>query len=283
MTCRECMDLMVAFLEGTRSAPSAPGFQAHLGTCGRCSEVWNALNGKGDLEGTPDLAPRVLERTTGPACESASLALAQAERPLDPLVAEHLRHCPRCQALRAVLDWLVPTLRRMGDLPPPRPLASVLPVPEKARARRASGGWVPRPLVGLQVAYLGGVLLVGIGQVDAPARLLRGASRTVAQAVEWQGTEKPMALSVVRGCEPLSLAAWRMGGSRTPVWRVSSRMIPRAGGPVAVFRSGIRRMAAALAGCVRSGMRLWLKAWSLPSAFLTGNGSQAVRDSTRVP
>lgn len=223
MICRDFERRLEDWVDGRLASADGAACDRHLAECPRCREL-AALAGGPDRgasrvpEPPPDLAPEILARTSGAACERARERLAplvdpsedgplpEAERAVLEL---HLEACADCRALRAELVALGEDLPRLAELDPgPGFVEGVLARTSHRRAAaarlaerlrrlgdRLGSGLLPRlvrrPRFAWEAAYVAVLLLTPLiasaGSPDAAAqaveRLGRAGGATVASAV----------------------------------------------------------------------------------------------------
>lgn len=186
--CRAWLDALADYLDDDLPPDERRRFEHHASVCPRCAALLATVRGDSPhCEGTFDVAEAVLAHTSGPACCVVERALAAGDesRPhaADPLVREHLAHCPPCRALEEALAWMVPLLPEMGEAQPDATFTA-----DVLRATRACGSAPGRsrltewwkqatsaPLFQWQAAYVGAAFLVVLGGSPfTPAHGVRG-------------------------------------------------------------------------------------------------------------
>src|SRR5262245_59166595 len=121
MTCDRMFDLATAFLDGTLDADARAAVAGHMATCADCRKLIASLSEAPAEDHALTFA--ILERTTGPVCESARERLgAWVDGTLEPLEAAqvrgHLDHCAECAALGRVLLSLKTKLPLLAEAMP---------------------------------------------------------------------------------------------------------------------------------------------------------------------
>lgn len=176
--CRRFERWLLAALSS--DGPAGPGERRaaeHRTACPDCRALEALMRQTGDA-GLPkapaDLARSVMTRTTGPACESARLALsARLEGPSDrldaDLLAGHLERCRECRELEPVLADVVRVLPAMAHVSPGdgflRQVVAATskrkpsPPPLRHRALRWLAHAWERPRFALEVGYVGAVVI----------------------------------------------------------------------------------------------------------------------------
>jgi predicted anti-sigma-YlaC factor YlaD len=184
MSCEVTQARLQDFLNGKLSAAERREVETHLEGCGDCA-AWAALMGPDLLlDGAPDLADAVLERTSGSACSRAHEILCESvDGTLEDVDAEllglHLDRCGACAALALALERLDRDLPAMAEIEPAagfveEVLAATLPRPSRWAdlASRWSRGWaalLARPRIAWEAGYIGAVAVwLVVGVVGAP-------------------------------------------------------------------------------------------------------------------
>jgi hypothetical protein len=137
------------------------------------------------------------------------------------LVAAHLGHCARCEALRATLVWVGAALPAMAELDPGPELtravleATAAHAPRPARWRTlVAAGWrqmLARPRFAWEAAYVGLLLVVALFGTsvspfrDVPPRALAAVQLDPRSAVQGAGTR---ARAVHGGIGAIGRYAW---------------------------------------------------------------------------
>ncbi len=267
--CRQFEFQLGDFLEGFLPLPARRDAEAHMAGCRECRTLYCIAAGEVDLlapEAEQPLLGQILRRTSGAAC---SRALDRMCDLVDGTIAStdahilsiHLQNCPPCAETRQTLAEIRAVLPQTARIWPGAGFAyNVLAAttrrrkqaePGWTRARRWWTGFVHRPRLAWEVAYLATlILLVTIGN---PALMsmeaVRGKARTA-----WT-----LAVSDVERVSIAGLAA----AERTAE-RVSGSMV--------------RRRAAAQ-GSLGS---LWNQSSKIASTALAADSSLAARYSSRV-
>jgi len=148
-----------------------------------------------------DLTRAVLAVTSGPACRRAEALLARRDHlPADEaaLLAAHLKNCPDCRELAALLASLPGELAALAD-PPPDPgltvavLRRTLPLLRRRRCAGRPGvrAWLAawweeraeRPTLAAEVALVAALLLAALGWLPGEKLPPRGRMTAVAARV----------------------------------------------------------------------------------------------------
>lgn len=174
MSCEVIQARLQDFLSGKLSAAERREVEAHLDGCGECAALAALMGPDLLLEGAPDLADAVLERTSGPACDRAREILGESvDGALEEVDAEllrlHLDRCGACAALALALERLGQDLPAMAELEPAagfveEVMAATLPPPSRWEgfAARCSRGWaalLARPRIAWEAGYIGAVAM----------------------------------------------------------------------------------------------------------------------------
>jgi hypothetical protein len=242
MSCAHFEERWDEFLAGGLSDVEHRAAAAHLGGCAQCAalvatlrETLAALPEAGAATPPADLAAAVLARTSGAACGAAQAVLCEfvdgvlADTDRD-LVAAHLGHCARCEALRATLVWVGAALPTMAQLDPGPAFtravleATAAQTPRRAWSRNAlAERWqqlVARPRFAWEAAYVGLLLVVALFGTsispfrDVPPRALAAVQLDPRSAVQGAGAH---ARAVHGGIGALGRQAWNV--SVTPISR----------------------------------------------------------------
>lgn len=153
----------------------------------------------------PDLLPRVLAATSGPACGRAEELLAGRleAAPADPLLLEHLAGCPACRRLESTLAALARDLPALAEVAPdpafvadilaatsgraaapmPRPVVDPLAAALDRVAAALARAWergLRRPRFALEAAY---ALLLGLLVLGAPVASVAEPARELGRAI----------------------------------------------------------------------------------------------------
>ena len=176
MTCRFIEDRLEQILAGTISSEMLAVIKGHLAKCDTCRQLVEIAEGRLDSrsgESAPDITREVLEKTSGVACEKARMQMgdwvdAQLRQGDRELLELHLKHCPPCQDLAAVLLSLKADLPSMAEVTPdPDFCPSVLKatVARKRWRTHVAKWWenlFRRPRIAWEAAYLGTLLIFGV-------------------------------------------------------------------------------------------------------------------------
>ncbi len=174
MSCDAFLERIDALLDGSLARFEHDEIVRHLEECADCSELCAALAaGRKDAE-DPELSERILARTSGAACDSATARLcAWSDGELDPVEADlvdgHLHHCSECAGLARALAQLQVELPRLAKVDPgPAFLENVLsrtsrrarPEPFGARLAARLVQLLDRPRFALEAAFVATAILV---------------------------------------------------------------------------------------------------------------------------
>jgi predicted anti-sigma-YlaC factor YlaD len=172
MNCKVIQARLQDFLDGKLSAAERREVAMHLDGCGECAALATLMGPDLLLDGAPDLADAVLERTSGPACDRAHDILCESvDGTLEGIDAElltlHLDRCGECAALALALERLGKDLPAMAELEPAagfveEVLAATLP--RRNRWTELAAGWargwaalLARPRIAWEAGYIGAV------------------------------------------------------------------------------------------------------------------------------
>ena len=170
--CRDVEAWLDDWIAGSLPADRQRLLAGHADACPRCRRLLAiARDGVGpDAGEAPDLAPGVLEKTSGPACGRAeeqlpALVRGELDAVSREIVEAHLTHCAGCSALAAVLAEAERVLPALAELePPPDLVPRVLAATrDRPRRERVAEWWqriLARPRASWELAYVGTLLLV---------------------------------------------------------------------------------------------------------------------------
>ena len=189
MDCRSFLDRLEALLDETLGGDARRAAEEHLRECADCRQLVELARSEPDgtaVEPPDSLAGSILERTSGPACETARDRLCDYVDGSLPefdsdLVRLHLDGCEACEGLAAALASLARELPAMAEIEPDSAFVSDVlsrTVPWRRRlARRLEkltairDLWprvVRRPRFALEAAYVGTLVLVLIFGPNLP-------------------------------------------------------------------------------------------------------------------
>jgi anti-sigma factor RsiW len=228
MDCLTFLDRLGQLLDGTATPEERAQAERHAEGCAECGELlraaarqragstdrFGASDAGPDAQSPYDLVGPVLARTAGSACSRAEEILCDfVDGALGDedatLLAAHLEHCEKCQALAAALTELDGVLAGLTAFEPdPSFLADVLAA---TTGREAAASWLPagwrnrlqslveRPRFAFEVAYVGVVLFVLV--FGNPAMTVQAASARTASVARTEISRVrdalPAALSIV--------------------------------------------------------------------------------------
>lgn len=272
MDCRRSEELLFERLEGRLTGAEEASLHAHLSDCRRCGELRALLAGDaaGETSGLPevpaDLLAGVLQRTSGDACGSVALRLAEAlDGPgreaagHEPAMVAHLEHCAACRRLAGALARLSRELPALAELDPGADfvtgvmaataragvagrLPRIEPVVDwRTRLHETLQRFAARPRFALEGAYavaLVVVLIFGLPSAslaELPARALDGVRGNAARV-------QVVAASGLDAARDYGRATWSEAAARIDDWLPTEQDAAAAG----VSELTLRRWAAAL-------------------------------------
>jgi len=206
MDCTRFHDRLEALLDGTLSAATRRGAEAHAAVCERCGELYALM--RVDLDSstveTPDgLAESILARTSGPSCGRALPLLTEhvdsaLDEPDRELLVAHLDTCTDCATMATALGRLSDDLPAFAELRPDSSLIRDVLARTRPRQSRWSTGWgrirtaghhlAGRPRIAWEAGYVAAMLVwlvfgatwspLRAAPVQALALIQQGAAET---------------------------------------------------------------------------------------------------------
>jgi predicted anti-sigma-YlaC factor YlaD len=191
MSCDAFLDRAEGFLAGSLPRPDHESILLHLARCASCRALHDALTAACD----PELAERILARTSGAACETARSRLCdRVDGELGSfdteLVDGHLLHCPECASLARSLAELTNDLPLLAAVDPGPEFVPMVLARTSRRPRRAplSRRWaaftsrlLDRPRIALEGAFVFAVV-VGLPFAVAPAPIAGDPAHALPEA-----------------------------------------------------------------------------------------------------